>query len=72
MNKKSMLIKWVKTWEKASIELERIKYNEIHNVNERKVIVSLDSAFKSAISTIPPKPYSGLIELQKIFSRMRS
>ena len=68
---KSFTIKnWVECWTKAEEVMFNLKERELLNCDVSKSIASFDLAFKSAIKNEPLKPYSGLIEQQKIFSRL--
>jgi hypothetical protein len=62
---------WVAAWKKAGPDLQRIRLEEIRTADTRAVIESLDAAFRSALLHYPPIPYSGLIEQQKLFQRLK-
>lgn len=63
---------WVKRWKKTGPEIERIHANESMSLKISQVIEMLEDAFQSAISLYPAKPFSGLIEQQRWFKRLKS
>jgi|APDOM4702015073_1054812.scaffolds.fasta_scaffold499798_1 hypothetical protein len=58
---------WVKNWKHVGKVMEKLRLEESLNANLEQVILSLTDASKSAIAMHPPKPTSGLIEMQRIF-----
>lgn len=61
--------KWVETWKLAAEELERIKRKEIRELDTQKALSLL---LRDADYTKPPyapKPWSGLIEQQRLFKK---
>lgn len=68
---KNNLVLWVKTWENASQALEKINRIEYCSNNSRMAIESLDLIFKASIRKGRLSEYSGLIEQQKLFSRIK-
>jgi L-amino acid N-acyltransferase YncA len=61
----------VKTWEKAGPELEAIRIREMREADNLKVLEMLEGAFNHAARTLPPRPSSGLVEMQAWFAKMR-
>jgi len=62
---------WAATWKAAGPELERVRRQEIRNADTRSAIESLDAAFKSALLHFPAAPYSGLVDQQQFFQRLK-
>jgi hypothetical protein len=57
--------KWIDTWKLESADLERISRKKLRNLDIYEAISRL---WKSADHTLPPpKPWSGLVELQQWF-----
>jgi len=61
---------WVETWKRAGPELEAIRRREIREADNLKVLASLEDAFNHAI-TLPPRPSSGLVEMQARLAKLR-
>jgi hypothetical protein len=61
--------RWVKTWKEAGPELEAIRRRELAEADNLKVLALLEDAFNHAI-TLPPRPSSGLVEMQKFLARL--
>jgi len=66
-----MVRRWVKTWEQAGPELEAIRRREIREADNLKVLAMLEGAFNHAARTLPPRPSSGLVEMQAWFAKLR-
>jgi len=63
---------WVETWEKTGIELERIRRSELRELDTFAAIVKLCADYDYRVPPRAPKPYSGLVEQQRIFRKLRS
>ena len=61
----------VQAWQVASQRLEALKAEELISINVHEVLESLDDLFEDAIRRFPPQPYSGLIEQQAWFKKLR-
>jgi L-amino acid N-acyltransferase YncA len=61
----------VETWEKAGPELEAIRIREIREADNLKVLEMLEGAFNHAARTLPPRPSSGMVEMQAWFAKLR-
>lgn len=70
-DEKENLRAWVENWKRTGEVLEQMRREEIRNSNLADSIVLLSDACESALYLNPPQPTSGLIELQKLFSRVR-
>jgi hypothetical protein len=71
MAEREMLRRWVQTWKEAAPELEAIRRREIREADNLQVLASLESAFNHAVRTMPPRPSSGMVEMQKWFAKLR-
>jgi hypothetical protein len=63
----ALLRRWVETWGRAGVELERIRRAELQSIDTQEAIRHL---FESFVPT-PGEPTSGLIEQQAWFGRLR-
>jgi len=74
MDEKRMkaLREWVQQWEKTGPELNRIRKLEAGNFDLAQTIDCFNDAFESALAMFPPDPDSGLVEQQRLYSRLRS
>ena len=61
--------KWVETWRLASEDLERIRRKEIRELDTFKTIQLLCESADYTQAPYAPKPWSGLIELQRWFKK---
>ena len=62
--------RWVETWKEAAPELEAIRRREIQEADNRKVLAMLEGAFNHAVRTMPPRPSSGVVEMQEWFAKL--
>ena len=61
--------KWVEIWKLAAIDLERIKRKEIRELDTRKTVALLCDDDDYTKPPYAPKPWSGLIEQQRLFKK---
>lgn len=66
------LKRWVKTWKEAAVAIEAVRISEIRQVDSAAAIRSLASNFAWAKRVIPLAQSSGLVELQRLFSKLRT
>jgi hypothetical protein len=71
MNEHEMMRRWVQTWKDAAPELEAIRRREIREADNLQVLASLESAFNHAVRSMPPRPSSGMVEMQAWFAKLR-
>lgn len=64
-------LKWIRAWEKAGPELERMRREDIRNADTCAAIEILDDAFESALLHFPLRQDSGLVEQQRLFRGAR-
>lgn len=68
---KAQIRAWVKRWEEIGPVPEAERAGQIRSTDTRRAMELLDDAFTSAVWLNPPRPGSGLVEQQEIFSRAR-
>jgi hypothetical protein len=61
---------WSDTWQRAGVELDKIRRREIRNADTQKAILIMSDAFEAALRTMPRRTTSGLVEQQKLFRRL--
>jgi hypothetical protein len=71
MDEREATRRWVQAWEKAGPELDALRRREIRDADNLKVLTLLETAFNHALHTMPPRPSSGLIEMQQWFAKLR-
>ena len=64
--------RWVETWKQAGPELEAIRRQEIRDADNLKSLEALAGLFNHATRTMPPRTDSGLVEMQRIFAKLRA
>lgn len=67
-----MVRAWVGTWQKAGPELENLRSAELSTMDApaAAALESLESAFNYAVHSLPPRPSSGLVEMQRYFAKL--
>ncbi|HEX8736043.1 MAG TPA: hypothetical protein VF721_12020 [Pyrinomonadaceae bacterium] len=68
---KEKLRAWVNGWKETGEVLEKLRREEIRNLNIAETILSLNDASESALLFYPPQPTSGLIEMQRLFMKLK-
>ena len=71
MDEPETVQRWVETWREAAPELEEIRRREIREADNLKVLALLEEAFHHALRTTPPRPSSGMVEMQAWFAKLR-
>lgn len=64
------LRRWVETWKAAGPELAAIRQEEVRTMDNVKALEQLEDAYNHA-ATLPPRTTSGLVEMQRLFSKLR-
>jgi hypothetical protein len=72
MDEREILRLWVQTWKEAGPRLQAIRHREIQEADNLKALASLEGAFNHAQRTLPPRPSSGMVEMQRWFAKLRS
>ena len=63
--------RWVDAWKRATPELERIRREELRQLDAFQAIAQLSATWDYRQPPRAPKPTSGLIEQQRLFGRLR-
>ncbi len=63
--------KWLECWSNASIALQEIRAQEIRDADTSVALKSFAGMLPRILESYPPDPWSGLVEQQRIFSRLR-
>lgn len=66
----SSIRSWVKHWKKTGEVLSELKLDEFRRTDPSKIFLSLTDASEAALIAYPPKPTSGLVEMQRIFKKL--
>jgi hypothetical protein len=64
--------RWVAAWRTAGPELERIRREELRQLDTFKAIALLCGPADYRVPPRAPKPSSGLVEQQRWFSKLRT
>ena len=70
MDERDATRRWVETWKQAGPELEAIRRREVRDADNLQVLAALESAFNHALRTMPPRPTSGMVEMQRLFAKL--
>jgi hypothetical protein len=62
--------RWVKAWQEAAPNLERIRRQELRALDTYTAIALLCGPADYRVLPRAPKPTSGLVEQQRLFGRM--
>jgi hypothetical protein len=69
-NERDLIRRWVEAWKFAGPKLEAIRRREVRDADNTKVVDLLADAFEHALTTNPPRPSSGMIEMQKWLAKL--
>jgi hypothetical protein len=62
--------RWVKAWKDAGPELERVRREELRQLDAYRTIAMLCGSADYTVSPRAPKPTSGLVEQQRLFRKL--
>jgi len=65
------LRQWVKRWQQAGVELERMRREQIRHADTRQAIENLNDAFESVLRHGRPSNHSGFEQQQALFHKRR-
>lgn len=71
MSEQDLIRERIRQWAEAAPTLEALRREEIRTADNRKVLALLESAFNHAIRTLPPRETSGMVEMQRVFAKLR-
>ena len=63
--------RWAETWKKCGPELEKIRLREVRAEDSSLSLRLLATAFNHATRTVPPDNSPGMVEMQRVFSKLR-
>lgn len=63
--------RWVAAWKSAGVELERIRREELRSLDTYRTIEKLCYSRAPGQPPQPPRPTSGLVEMQRWFMKAR-
>lgn len=61
----------VANWAITGPVLERLRIEEYRHSNVAEILLSLRDVTRASLIAHPPKPDSGMIEMQRLFSKMK-
>ena len=70
MDEREAMHRWVTTWKDAAPRLEAIRRREIETADTLQILAALEGAFNHAIRTLPPRPSSGVVEMQALLAKL--
>ena len=68
---REMAKKWVANWRLTGPILERLRIEEHRTSNLTETLLSLSDVTRSSLLAHPPEPTSGIIEMQRLFAKIR-
>ncbi len=72
MNLKEQGVILARQWAKAGPEMEQVRIDELRGQNTQLALECLADAFAHALKVMPAREESGLVEMQRIFARLRN
>jgi hypothetical protein len=63
---------WVKQWQETGRRLEVIRLQELRSTDTAAAILAFAGLDTRAAELYPPPPTSGLVEMQRLFRRLRA
>jgi hypothetical protein len=70
MEERERISRCIQTWKEAGLELEAIRRREAQEADNLQVLALLETAFNHALRSMPPRPSSGLVEMQEWFAKI--
>ena len=62
--------RWVKTWQEAGPRLERVRRDELRQLDPQRALALLCGEADYTVPPRAPRPTSGLVEQQRCFMKM--
>ena len=63
---------WIANWREMGPILEQLRVKEYHASDLAETLLSLSDVTRASLKAHPPKPTSGIIEMQRLFAKLRS
>lgn len=70
-DERELVRRWAQTWKTVGPELERIRLQEVREEDNLLSLKLLAPAFEQALRSQEPGPWSGLVEMQRVFAKLR-
>jgi hypothetical protein len=67
---KTAIKSWVERWKTTGDFLSKLKRDEFRRTDTSAIFLSLTEASEAALIAYPPKPTSGLIEMQRLLKKL--
>lgn len=61
---------WIDRWKEAGEVLSKLRIEEFRNADVSMIFLSLTDASEAALTAYPPKPTSGLVEMQRLLRKL--
>ena len=71
METQDTIRRWVEHWRVASAELEAVRNEEIRSADNVQVLAMLEPASNYAVRTFPMREESGMVEMQRVFAKLK-
>ena len=68
---KDLIRRWVETWKRAAVELEKVKTQELRNFDYEKHRENIDAMLQWAFEHRQERLTSGFVEQQRWFRKLR-
>ncbi len=62
---------WIANWRETGPIMERLRVKEYRASNLAETLLSLSDVTEASLRAHPPKPTSGIIEMQRLFAKLR-
>lgn len=72
MDEREKVRKWVAHWQAAGPELKALRQEEIRTADNLAVLAALEPAFAHALRSMPLRSGSGMVEMQRVFRKLRN
>lgn len=63
---------WVSNWRSLGPILDQLRLEEHFSSDLAASLLSLSDVTEASVRANPPKPYSGVIEMQRLFAKLRT
>jgi hypothetical protein len=70
MDEREAIERWVLAWKEAGPRLEADRAEQIRRTDTLRSLAVLERAFNYAVRELPPRPWSGLVEMQGWFAKL--
>ena len=71
MDEREQMRLWVENWRKTGPLLAELRREDIRATDTPTAMQQLGGLMNHAIETLPPRTASGLVEMQRLFAKLR-